>query len=86
MRKLVDEHELDPTAIAGTGRDGRLTKADVLAHLESAAKPAAAAPKSGAKLCVLWPAGSAADPDSQSHRGSDSTKLPVCLRLPIRNA
>ncbi len=36
VRRLVTEHELDPTAIAGTGKDGRLTKGDVLAHLDSA--------------------------------------------------
>ncbi|MEJ2120972.1 MAG: dihydrolipoamide acetyltransferase family protein [Alphaproteobacteria bacterium] len=35
VRKLVAEHRLDPAAISGTGRAGRLTKADVLAHIES---------------------------------------------------
>ncbi|MEZ5833332.1 MAG: 2-oxoglutarate dehydrogenase complex dihydrolipoyllysine-residue succinyltransferase [Dongiaceae bacterium] len=38
VRKLVAENNLDPAAIAGTGKDGRLTKGDVTAHL---AKPAA---------------------------------------------
>lgn len=36
VRRLVTEHDLDPTAIEGTGKDGRLTKGDVLAHLDSA--------------------------------------------------
>ncbi|MYK15624.1 MAG: 2-oxoglutarate dehydrogenase complex dihydrolipoyllysine-residue succinyltransferase [Rhodospirillaceae bacterium] len=40
VRKLVAEHELDPAAIEGTGKDGRLLKADVEAHL--AAQAAAA--------------------------------------------
>ena len=42
VRRLVEEHDLDPAAIEGTGKDGRLTKKDVLAHLEtlSAAEPA----------------------------------------------
>ncbi len=46
VRKLVDEHKLDPAQIPGTGKDGRLTKGDVLAWLDSAAAgtPAAAAP------------------------------------------
>ncbi len=35
VRRLVDEHGLDPSTISGTGRDGRLTKSDVLAHLEA---------------------------------------------------
>ena len=41
VRRLVEEHELDPAAIEGTGKDGRLTKKDVLAHLEtlSASEP-----------------------------------------------
>jgi len=34
-RRLVEEHDLDPTAIEGTGRDGRVTKADVLTYLKS---------------------------------------------------
>ena len=50
VRRLVTEHDLDPAAITGTGKDGRLTKEDVLAHLESAAsdppvsEPEASAP------------------------------------------
>ena len=39
VRRLVEEHELDPTAIEGTGKDGRLTKKDVLAHLEAPSVP-----------------------------------------------
>jgi 2-oxoglutarate dehydrogenase E2 component (dihydrolipoamide succinyltransferase) len=42
VRRLVDEHDLDPAAIRGSGRDGRITKADVMAHLEQ--KPAAQKP------------------------------------------
>ena len=39
VRRLVEEHELDPAAIEGTGKDGRLTKKDVLAHLENLSTP-----------------------------------------------
>ncbi|MCG6873396.1 MAG: 2-oxoglutarate dehydrogenase complex dihydrolipoyllysine-residue succinyltransferase [Gammaproteobacteria bacterium] len=35
VRRLIAEHGLDATAITPTGRDGRLTKGDVLAALES---------------------------------------------------
>ena len=42
-RKLLADNALAPEAVAGTGKDGRITKADVLAHLESAAAPAPAA-------------------------------------------
>ncbi|TAK72861.1 MAG: 2-oxoglutarate dehydrogenase complex dihydrolipoyllysine-residue succinyltransferase [Betaproteobacteria bacterium] len=45
-RKMVEDKQLDPRAIAGSGRDGRVTTADVIAHMEgaAAAEPAAAAP------------------------------------------
>lgn len=33
-RKLVEEHGLDASDIAGSGKDGRVTKGDVLAHIE----------------------------------------------------
>jgi len=39
VQKLVEEHDLDPDQIKGTGKGGRLTKADVLSHLESADGP-----------------------------------------------
>ena len=35
-RRIVDEHGLDAAAIRGTGRGGRVTKADALRHLEEA--------------------------------------------------
>ena len=44
VRRLVEEHELDPAAIEGTGKDGRLTKKDVLAHLETLSAPEPAQP------------------------------------------
>ncbi len=43
VRRLVLEHGVDPTKIQGTGKDGRLTKEDVLAAA-SAAPAAEAAP------------------------------------------
>ena len=33
VRKLVEEHDLDPGAIAGSGREGRITKGDVLEYI-----------------------------------------------------
>jgi pyruvate dehydrogenase E2 component (dihydrolipoamide acetyltransferase) len=47
VRKMAAEHNLDISGIPGTGYAGRVTKGDVLAHLEappSAAMPAASAP------------------------------------------
>ena len=36
VRKLVSENQVDPGAVSGSGRAGRLTKGDVLAHLKGA--------------------------------------------------
>jgi len=41
VRKMVEETKVDPSKIAGTGKDGRLTKGDVIQATE--AKPAAPA-------------------------------------------
>ena len=48
VRKLVDENNLDPKAIAASGKGGRLTKADVLSAIEKgvAAPVASKAPES----------------------------------------
>ena len=35
VRRLLNEHELDVNAITGTGRDGRITKRDVLAFVDA---------------------------------------------------
>jgi 2-oxoglutarate dehydrogenase E2 component (dihydrolipoamide succinyltransferase) len=40
-RKILAEHAVDPATVAGTGKDGRVTKEDALAHLARAAAPAA---------------------------------------------
>ena len=39
VRKLVAEHQMNPQQISGTGKDGRLTKGDVLRHLEQQPEP-----------------------------------------------
>ncbi len=46
VQRIVTENKLDPSAIEGTGKDGRLTKGDALAALggEPAAQPPAATP------------------------------------------
>jgi 2-oxoglutarate dehydrogenase E2 component (dihydrolipoamide succinyltransferase) len=47
VRRLVEENRLDPAAIAGSGRDGRVTKSDVVDFLDkrkSPVPPAVAAP------------------------------------------
>ena len=62
-RKLISEHGLDASQITGSGKGGRITKDDVIQHMESAAAPAAepapvTAPTPApapAPTCPCWP-------------------------------
>jgi 2-oxoglutarate dehydrogenase E2 component (dihydrolipoamide succinyltransferase) len=54
VRRLVEENHLDPAAIPGSGRDGRLTKADVVDYLGR--KPQAVAVASAAPAPAPAPA------------------------------
>lgn len=38
VKKLLKEHELDESSIDGSGKDGRITKADIVNHLEEFSK------------------------------------------------
>ena len=63
VRRAVLEHGVDPTAIKGTGKDGRLTKEDVVAAAAAkSAAPAAAAPV-------------AAAPATAGNRGEERVKM-----------
>jgi len=64
VRRAVLEHGVDPTAIKGTGKDGRLTKEDVIAA--AAAKSAAPAPAAAAPAPAAAPAG---------NRGEERVKM-----------
>ncbi|RMB07802.1 2-oxoglutarate dehydrogenase complex dihydrolipoyllysine-residue succinyltransferase [Eilatimonas milleporae] len=44
VRRLVEDYNLDPASIAGTGKDGRLTKGDVLKAVEQGTARTLAAP------------------------------------------
>ena len=68
-RKLVEENKLDPEQITSTGKDGRITKEDVLNHMKApaakqqsapAGAPAPAAPKP-VPAPVTVPAGARAE-------------------------
>jgi 2-oxoglutarate dehydrogenase E2 component (dihydrolipoamide succinyltransferase) len=50
VRRLVEEHKLDAGAIEGSGRDGRITKSDVLSHLAPKAPAVAATPPAPASV------------------------------------
>jgi 2-oxoglutarate dehydrogenase E2 component (dihydrolipoamide succinyltransferase) len=39
VRRLAEEHKIDPATVAGAGKDGRITKGDMLAVIEGGASP-----------------------------------------------
>jgi 2-oxoglutarate dehydrogenase E2 component (dihydrolipoamide succinyltransferase) len=67
-RKLMEEKGIDPATVAGTGRDGRIMKADVLAAPASTALPAA-------------PAAPAVD--AAAAAASMTTAMPAAVRGPV---
>ena len=70
VRRAVLEHGVDPSTIKGTGKDGRLTKEDVLAAAEAKAKGGAApAPAPAAAASAATPAASA------GARGEERVKM-----------
>jgi pyruvate dehydrogenase E2 component (dihydrolipoamide acetyltransferase) len=48
VRKIAKDNNVDLAQVPGTGSEGRITKTDILGHLEGGAKPAAAAPAASA--------------------------------------
>ena len=62
VRKLINENNLNPSAIVGTGVGGRITREDVLDFIDSAATAAATAPVAPAPVAPVAAAPAAAPP------------------------
>ena len=78
VRRLVKEHELDPAAIEGTGKDGRLTKKDVLTHLETLSAPKPAQPSPAPEPIQPPPVPKPAPlPEPESTPAPEPTQLPL---------
>ena len=54
-RRVVEEHGVDPSTVAGSGRDGRVTKGDVEAHVAKQAAAPAATPAGAAAAPAAAP-------------------------------
>ena len=72
VRRLAREHDVDVDSIAGTGMGGRVTRNDVLRHLESRTAAAQPTPIAPAEVPAVAPA--AAD-------GADEERMPL---TPVR--
>ena len=77
VRKLVAEHGIDPAAVAGTGKDGRVTKGDVLAEVEGAGQkaPAPATPAAAPAPAAAAPAPAAAAAATARAKGSREERV-----------
>jgi len=54
-KRVVEENNVDPKSVAGSGRDGRVSKSDVLNHLTAKDSPATPAPPVVAQGAVAVP-------------------------------
>jgi 2-oxoglutarate dehydrogenase E2 component (dihydrolipoamide succinyltransferase) len=55
VRRMVDEENVDPNGVAGTGKGGRLTKGDVLTHVENRGATPSPAPTAAAPSAPRTP-------------------------------
>ena len=94
MRRLVNEHGLDPAAITGTGTGGRITREDVLAYIDKngAAAPAPAAtapaPPAPAPAAVAPPPAAApaeAAPSEAGRAPAPAATVPATARAGTRD-
>ena len=82
VRKMVEENKVDTAAVSGSGKDGRITKGDVIAHLE---KPADTAPAAEARPLVIpaapTPARRATDGPQEERVKMSRLRLTIARRL-----
>jgi 2-oxoglutarate dehydrogenase E2 component (dihydrolipoamide succinyltransferase) len=79
VSRIAAEHGIDPSLVAGTGRDGRVTKKDILAFVESS--PAAPAPAGPApELPTAEP------PRYEPPPAEPSPVPPVVIDVPVMSA
>lgn len=84
VRKMVEENKVDTGAVAGTGKDGRITKGDVIAHLEKPAAPVAEAKPlviPAAPAPAARPATAAGDQGREERVKMSRLRLTIARRL-----
>jgi len=65
VRRMVEEKQLDPSKIPATGRDGRITKGDVVEYLDKPAAKASGGDKPPAKTAPVATVGAAGRQDQR---------------------
>lgn len=77
VRKLAAEHEIDLTLITGTGKDGRITRKDVMAAVAAPAREAAAAPAEAASQAQETPQAAPTPATPSATAPADTETVPV---------
>ena len=85
VRRIVEEEKLEPAEISGTGKDGRLTKGDVLEAAQNKSVGDAVSAK-GSRLLPLQKTRSTVDQDRQSQDGRVTRKENVAFAPQNRRA
>ncbi len=83
VRRAVLEHGVDPSTIKGTGKDGRLTKEDVLAAAKAKGDPAPAASPAPA---AAMPAGTAAPSAGRNDERVKMTRMRQTIAKRLKGA
>ena len=83
VRRIADESGLDPAAVQGTGKAGRVTKGDMLAALAGGASVAKASAPSAPSAAAAAPASSAAPAVIPSRDGRTTRRKMSPLRKKI---
>jgi 2-oxoglutarate dehydrogenase E2 component (dihydrolipoamide succinyltransferase) len=91
VRRLVAEHGLQPDDIQATGAGGRITREDVLNHLDridsgAAAAPSAAPPVPPAAASAVAPAAPAAPPETPAAPAPAPAPAPAAVSRPAPTA
>jgi 2-oxoglutarate dehydrogenase E2 component (dihydrolipoamide succinyltransferase) len=86
VRRLVEENRLNPAAIPASGRDGRLTKADVVGFMEKKAPAAPVAAAAAVAAAAPLPAARPPTPRPPADAGARAEQRVPMTRLRARIA
>jgi len=86
VRKLVEEKKVDTAEIPGTGKDGRITKGDVIAHLEKPAVATVAGPLVIPPAPVAAPRAAAAPADGAREERVRMSRLRQTIARRLKDA
>jgi 2-oxoglutarate dehydrogenase E2 component (dihydrolipoamide succinyltransferase) len=85
-KRVIEENRIDPKTLIGSGRDGRVSKSDIVNYLQNQDAPAAAAPRTAPAAKAPAPAPAPAAPAAPSARGARAEQRVPMTRLRARIA